>query len=161
MPFPCHAVPLRVQIVFFPFDLHSAAVFDSHIPRRTHAAPVTYHDHVVLESTSQGHGTARHGHGMCELASAVQRRHVGDLPAFGFFRLPSGVPRRLLTKSIPIRKTAKLAVRIFPATTWTITKNTALSEHGREAAWHVWINAACHGRGTAWERQGRGMACVN
>jgi hypothetical protein len=35
-------------------------------------------------------------HGMCELASAVQRRHVGDLPAFGFFRLPRGVPRSLL-----------------------------------------------------------------
>jgi hypothetical protein len=24
-------------------------------------------------------------HGICELASAVQRRHVGDLPAFGTF----------------------------------------------------------------------------
>jgi hypothetical protein len=38
-----------------------------------------------------------HGHGMCELASAVQWRHVGDLPAFGFFRLPRGFPRRLLS----------------------------------------------------------------
>jgi hypothetical protein len=28
---PCHAVLLRVYIVSFPFDLHSAAVFDSHI----------------------------------------------------------------------------------------------------------------------------------
>jgi hypothetical protein len=32
---------------------------------------------------------------MCELASAVQRRHVGDLPAFGFFLLPRGVPGSL------------------------------------------------------------------
>jgi hypothetical protein len=39
----------------FRFDLHSAAVFDSHIP---------CHDHAVLKATSQGHGTARHGHGM-------------------------------------------------------------------------------------------------
>jgi hypothetical protein len=35
-------------------------------------------------------GMAWHGHGMCELASTVQRRHVGDLPAFGFFRLSRG-----------------------------------------------------------------------
>jgi hypothetical protein len=32
--------------------------------------------------------TAGSRHGVCELASAVQRRHVGDLPKFGFFRLP-------------------------------------------------------------------------
>jgi hypothetical protein len=36
---------------------------------------------------------------MCELASAVQRRHVGDLPAFGFFRLPRGVPGSLLSEA--------------------------------------------------------------
>jgi hypothetical protein len=30
--------------------------------------------------------------GMCELASVAQRRHVGDLPAFGLFLLPRGVP---------------------------------------------------------------------
>jgi hypothetical protein len=64
----------------FPFDLHSAAV------------PVPCHDHAVLKATSQGHGTVRHGHGMCELASAIQRQHMGNLPAFGFFWLPHRVP---------------------------------------------------------------------
>jgi hypothetical protein len=64
-----------------------------------HAAPMPCHDHAVLKATSQEHGTARHGHGMCELASVVQRRHVGDLPAFDFFRLPRGVPRRLLSEA--------------------------------------------------------------
>jgi hypothetical protein len=64
MPFPCHAAPLRVWILSFPFDLHSAAVFDSHMPCRTHAVPVPCHDHTVLKATSQGYGTARHGHGM-------------------------------------------------------------------------------------------------
>jgi hypothetical protein len=44
-----------------------------------------------------------------------------------------------------------LAVQIFPATMQTFMKNTALSEHGRGAAWHVWINE-WHGRGTAWAR---------
>jgi predicted nuclease with RNAse H fold len=33
--------------------------------------------------------------------------------------------------------TVGLAVRIFPATMRTFTKDTALSEHGRGAAWHV------------------------
>jgi hypothetical protein len=38
-------------------------------------------------------------HGMCELASAVQRRHVGNLPAFGLFLLPGGVPGSLLSEA--------------------------------------------------------------
>jgi len=42
----------------------------------------------VLKAISQGHGTAQHG--MSELTSAVERRRVGYLPAFGFFRLPRG-----------------------------------------------------------------------
>jgi hypothetical protein len=32
---------------------------------------------------------------MCELASAIQRRHVGDLPAFGLLLLPREVPGSL------------------------------------------------------------------
>ena len=35
----------------------------------------------------------------------------------------------------------------------TFTKDTALSEHGRGAAWHVWIN------GSAWQGNGRGTVC--
>jgi len=104
MPCPCraHAVSLRVQIVSFPFDLHSAAVFDSHIPCHAHAALLPCSDHAVLKETFQGHGTVGQGrsmgmawHGMCELTSAVERRPVGDLPAFGFFRLSRRVPRKL------------------------------------------------------------------
>jgi hypothetical protein len=49
------------------------------------------------------HSAAWEYHGMCESASAVQRRHVGDLPAFGFFRLPRGVRRRLLSEAYQIR----------------------------------------------------------
>jgi hypothetical protein len=41
MPFPCHSLPLRVYIVPFTFDLHSAAVFDSHMPFRARAMPQT------------------------------------------------------------------------------------------------------------------------
>jgi hypothetical protein len=45
-----------------------------------------------------------------------------------------------------------LAVRIFPATRRTFTKDTALSEHSRGAAWHVRNN------GTAWHVNGMGAA---
>jgi hypothetical protein len=44
-------------------------------------------------------GTAWERHGVCELASAVQRRHVGDLPALGVFLLPRGVPGSLLPEA--------------------------------------------------------------
>jgi hypothetical protein len=46
-----------------------------------------------------GMGTAWERHGMCELASAVQRRHVGDMPTFGLFLLPRGVPGGLLSEA--------------------------------------------------------------
>jgi len=58
--FPCHAVSLRVYIVSLPFDLHNAAVFDSHILFHAHAALLPCPDHAVLKATSQGHSTARH-----------------------------------------------------------------------------------------------------
>jgi hypothetical protein len=38
-------------------------------------------------------------HGMPELASAVRRRHVGDLPAFGFFGYHAKFQRRLLSEA--------------------------------------------------------------
>jgi hypothetical protein len=108
-------------------------------------------------------------------STAVERRPVGYRPAFGFFWLPRGVPRRLLSEayqspsqwSIPTTVKSgsstlqkRPAVRVFPAAMWTFTKDTALSEWGRGAAWHVWINAR-NGRGTAWAQHGHGMLCVN
>jgi hypothetical protein len=67
-------------MVSFSFDLHSAAVFDSHMP--CHVRFVLCLEHSVLKEISQGHDRARHGHwhghglachGMCELASACWR----------------------------------------------------------------------------------------
>jgi hypothetical protein len=60
--------------------LHSAAVSDSHLPCHAHAAPMPFFSR------------PRH-------STAVERRPVGYLPAFGFFRLPRGVPRRLLSEA--------------------------------------------------------------
>ena len=71
---------------------------------------------------------------------AVERRPVGYLPAFGFFRLPRAVPRRLLSEAYHA----------------DFHEGHGTSEQGRGAAWLVWINTR-HGRGTAWERHERGM----
>jgi hypothetical protein len=57
MPTPSHAVSLRDQIVPFPFDVHSAAVIESHIACPAHAVPLTCSGHAVLKATSLGHGT--------------------------------------------------------------------------------------------------------
>ena len=76
LPFLCHAVPLRVQNVCFQFDLHSAAVSDSHLP--CHAL------------TMQFLSRPRH-------STAVEGRPVSYLPAFGFLRLPCVITRRLLS----------------------------------------------------------------
>jgi len=62
----------------FPFDLHSTAVSDSHLP--CHALTMPFFSR------------PRH-------STAVERRPVGYLPAFGFFRLPRGVTRRLLAEA--------------------------------------------------------------
>jgi hypothetical protein len=113
-------------------------------------------------------------------STAVERRPVEYLLAFGFFRLPRGVPRSCyqthtnlrcrwpVWNQTPFARTRKrvegenkkkticynvgLAVRIFPATMRTFTKDTAHSEQGRGAAWHVW--------GMAGERHGSNMGAV-
>jgi hypothetical protein len=43
--------------------------------------------------------TAWERHGMCELASVVQRRHIDYLPPFSLFLLPRGVPGSLLSEA--------------------------------------------------------------
>jgi hypothetical protein len=47
---------------------------------------------------------------------------------------------KVVIRSIPIFCTVGLTVQIFLATARTFTKDTALSENGRGAAWHVWIS---------------------
>jgi hypothetical protein len=93
-----HAVSLRVKTVFFPFDLHSVAMFDSHKPCRAHAAPLLCCNHAVLKATSQDHGTVRHG--ICELTWATERWPVSDLPMFVFIQLLHGHSQRSLTRKL-------------------------------------------------------------
>jgi hypothetical protein len=61
MPFPCHAVPLRVYIVFFPFDLHIAAEFDTHaMPRPCHATTLPFLKRLLKATSQRGMGIAWH-----------------------------------------------------------------------------------------------------
>jgi hypothetical protein len=79
---------------------------DSHIPCRSPAAPrICLSESEPLKATAgswqgDGMGTAWERHGMCELASAVQRLHVGDLSAFGVFLLPRGVSGNVLSDAV-------------------------------------------------------------
>jgi hypothetical protein len=126
------------------------------VPLPCHASTTPLWKRPLKATAQRGMGAVWAWHGMCELASIVQRRHVGDLPAFGFLwaEFHEGCYQK---HTNPLNCT--LAVRIFPATTRTFTKDTALSGNDRGAACHVWINAAW--QGMAGERHGRGMACAN
>jgi hypothetical protein len=74
-------------------------------------------------------------HGMCELASAVQKRHLGDLPAFGYHaEFHEGYNQK----------------RNNPLKCRTSTSDIS----GHHADFHV-------GHGTAGEWQGHGMSSVN
>jgi hypothetical protein len=102
MPRPCHypAMPCRwgfrlcrSHLIYTVRPCLIYKCHTAHLPRPCHATTMPLWKRLLKATAQSGMGTAWHG--MCELASVVQRRHVGDLPAFGFFRLPRGVPWRL------------------------------------------------------------------
>ena len=104
-------------------------MFDSHIDLPCRTPAVLRPCRLASDFSRPRHSTAWARHAMCELTSAVSRRPVGDLPNFGFFRLPRGVLR--------------LAFRVFPGYTRTFTKDTAVSEDGRNTARYAWIHLKC------------------
>ena len=98
---------------------------------------------------------------------AVERRPVGYLPAFGFFRLPRGVPRRLLSEAYQSSSQRRIPTTVKSGSS-TIQKDDLLNGwtsssdisgyhadfhegHGTVGAWQ--------GRGTAWQGNGMGTAC--
>jgi hypothetical protein len=109
---------------------------------------------------------------------AVERRPVGYLPAFGFFRLPRGVPRRLLTEAYQ-----STSQRSIPATVKSGSNTLQKGQSVKLLDWqfgyfrlprglsrrtrHFWNRAgARHGmceltHGMAGERHGHGTLCVN
>jgi hypothetical protein len=142
--------------VSFLFDLHSAAVIDSHIPCRCHAVAMPFPCHAVplpcheyafdgrfVAWSRQGDGmrTAWERTGIVGIKqehrpSRDGRWHVGHLPAFGFVLLPSGVPGRL----VPDTYQSQMQVASVKQRSWQGRGRVAAgSRQGR-------------GRGTAWER---------
>jgi len=98
MPYPrhAHAVPLSCRVAkgldcVFPIWLTQCGRLWF-----THTMPCPYR--AESDFSRPGHTTAGVRNGMCELTSAIVRP-VGDLPRFGFFRLPRGVPWRLSSES--------------------------------------------------------------
>jgi hypothetical protein len=91
MQFPCHAVLLKGLDCVFPtwFTQCSHVWF-------IHAMPWPCHSE--SDFSRPRHSAAWAWHGVCELASAVQRRHMGDLSAFSFSRLLHRIPRTLLSE---------------------------------------------------------------
>jgi hypothetical protein len=90
----------------------------------------------------------------------VEKRPVGYLPAFGFLRLPRGVPRRLLSE----------AYQSFSQRSTPMTGKRGSSTLQKDALLNWWTSSSDisgdhedfhegHGTDGAW--QGRGMACVN
>ena len=145
-------------------------MFDSHLPCRAHAIP----DHVILlkATAQQGHRKTHCGlTASVGLHPAITRSSTKLLSEAYQSQMQSGqcetkhrlswTRKRLVAAHY--KKDDLLhcwtSSRIFPATMRTFTKDTALSEQGRGAAWHVWINAR-DGMGTAWVRRGNSMLCV-
>jgi hypothetical protein len=103
VPVPCHSAPGLESVLPIWFT-QCGRVWVTHVmpfPCRSPAMPRICRSESDFSWPRQGRGrgTAWVRHGMCELASAVQRRHVGDMPAFSFFRLPRGVPGMLLSEA--------------------------------------------------------------
>ena len=169
MPCPCraHAVPLPCHAskgleCVFPiwFTQCGRVWFTLAMPRPCHPRPC---------HSSQGHGTAwtsREGlWANCPLSASygyrsefqevvVRRIPISDAGGQRETKHRLSWTRKRVVAAYYQKKicyNVGLAVRIFPATLRTFTKYTALLEHGRGTAWHVWINAR-YGRGTAWER---------
>jgi len=93
-------------------------------------------------------------------STAVERRPVGYPPAFGFFRLPRGVPRRLLSEAYQSSSQRSIPTTVKSGSN-TLQKDDLLNcwTSSSEVSGH---HADFHeGHGTLGAGQGRGMACVN
>ena len=101
-------------------------------------------------------------------STAVERRPVGYLPAFGFFRLPRGVPRRLLSEAYQSSSQRSILTSVKSGSSTLKKKDDLLNSwtsssdisgyhadihegHGTVGAWQ--------GHGMAWRGNGMGTAC--
>jgi hypothetical protein len=149
MPFPCHAVLLKVHTVSFPLDLHSAAVFDSHMPWRTRAMPRLCW--TEIDFSRPCHSAAWAWHDMCELASVVQRgmwSTCGGSASSGYHTEFHEGCYQKHTSQLNCR-TSSSDISGYHA---DFHEGPSTVRKWQGAAWYVWIKAAWHGRsvGATW-----------
>ena len=134
----------------FPFDLHSAAVSDSHLPCRAHAIP----DHAVLLKA-----TAQHG------------RRDNSCGITAHFRLLPAITRsstKVYIRRIPV---SDAGGQCETKHRWSWTRKRVVAAHyKKDDLLHCWTSSSdisgyhadFHvGHGTVGAGQGRGMPCVN
>jgi len=98
-------------------------------------------------------------HGIGELTSAVKRRHVADLPAFSFFWLPYGVPRRLLSEAYQSQMQVASVLNCWTRSSDISSYHTDFHKgHGtvRAGQWRSMTCELMH-QGMAGEQCGNGM----
>ena len=124
----------------FPFDLHSAAMSDSHLTCRANAIP----KHAILLKATAQHGHRQRACGLTarvRLLPAITRSSTKLTDAYRSQMQLANVKPFVMDEeksgSSTLQKRRRYPVRIFPATMRTFTKDTALSEQDRSAAWHV------------------------
>ena len=103
MPCPCRVAKGLDCVVPIWFTLCDCLILTCHsvpMPRPCRAPTMPLWKRLLKTTAQHGIGTAWARHGMCELTSAVSRRTLGNMPRFGFFRLPRGHSRRLLTRML-------------------------------------------------------------
>jgi hypothetical protein len=146
MPFPCrtHAVTLPCRAAK-GLDCLSHLIYTVRpcLIHTCHAMPcpaMPCHDHAVLKATSQGQGTARHGHGMACVNNIGRPETACGRPAL--FRLLPGY-------------NAEFYEGCYQKYTNPLNCSTSSSDiSGNHAYFH-------EGHCTVGEWQGRCMACVN
>ena len=159
MPRPCRAAKGLECLSHFIYTVRPCLI---HTCR---AAPMPCSDHAVLLKATAQHGRPETACGLparVRLLPAntrgstkvIRRMPISDAGGqFETKRRLSWTRKRVAETHYKKTLCSSVgeAVRIFPATMRTSTKDTALSEQGRGAAWQLWINA----------RHGHGMLCVN
>jgi hypothetical protein len=136
--------------------------------RLCHAAPVPYQDHAFLKATSQGHGTARHGHGLACVnyhrpsrdglrATCPRSASSGYHSEFHescYQKHTNPLNCRASSSDIPGYH-AEFHEGCYPKHTNPLNCKTSISDiSGYHTDYH-------EGHGTVGEWQGCGMACVN
>ena len=134
----------------FPFDLHSAAVSDSHLPCHAHAIP----DHAVLLKA-----TAQHGR---------RERACGLLLCVRLLAATTRSSTKVVIRRIPISD-AGGQCETKHRLSWTRERVVA-AHYKKDDLLHCWTSSSDisgyhaefhEGHGTVGAGQGRGMACVN